>query len=356
MAIDAVLGPGRGSTSAEEAPNMSRVRIPYAVRWAATVVLAVASVTFFSPGLVQASDPADPDSFRSLDVGQGLVTLDVQDAPFGQVVAEVIQPQTRVNLIVSPQAAEQIVSLKVVDLHWVQALDALTERIGGVMVRKAQNLLRIERPEPVEIDFEDEEVKTVIQAIAGFAKASVIVTDKVEGQITVSLHGKPWLESLRRVVQVAGYALVEHDYGILTVVPRDELELDTDYHRFKYIRPPAPYKGIIAAQSGGSGGGGGESGGGGGGSGETGGDIVVGEPYVPTDDPAELEKQFPIIEALASDRRAGQRQRALHPLAEHDHLHGDRAEHRQGEVHGASARRRAAAGLHRHELHRHAQQ
>ena len=274
---------------------MSHVRNPFDGRWH-LVLLVFAGLAFGSVPSASAADPADPDSFRSLDVGRGVVTMDVQDRPFGQVVTEVIQPQTRVNIVVSPDAAEQTVSMRVVDLHWVQALDALTERIGGVLVRKAQNLLRVERPTPVEMEFEDEDVRTVIRTIAESANANVIVTNKIEGQITVSLNGTPWLESLRHIVRVAGYALVEHDYGILTVVPRDELELDTDYYRFKYLRPPAPYKGVVASQSGGSGNGGG---GGGGGSGnDNGGDIVVGQPYVPTDDPSELERQFPIIDAL----------------------------------------------------------
>ena len=62
----------------------------------------VATLVALPLGRAQAGDDADPDSYRSLDVGSGVVTLDVQDAPFGQVVDELIQPRTRVNLIVAP--------------------------------------------------------------------------------------------------------------------------------------------------------------------------------------------------------------------------------------------------------------
>lgn len=265
----------------------------------------VATLVALPLGRAQAGDDADPDSYRSLDVGSGVVTLDVQDAPFGQVVEELIQPRTRVNLIVAPEAAEQPVSLRVADLHWVQALDALTERIGGVFVRKARNLVRIERPEPVKMDFKDEDVKTVIQRIAEFAGANVIIpSEEVQGKITITLNGTPWRVALESVVKAAGYALVEQDYATLMVLPRDRLELDADYYRFKYVRPPSPYKGVVSQQSGGSGsGGGGSSGGGsssGGGGGGGGSGVVAGSPWVPTDDPKEIVENFPIIQALQS--------------------------------------------------------
>jgi type II secretory pathway component GspD/PulD (secretin) len=250
----------------------------------------------------RAGEDADPETFRTLDVGSGVVTLDVQDAPFGQVVEELIAPRTRVNIIVAPEAADQPVSLRVADLHWVQALDALTERIGGVMIRKARNLLRIERPEPVKMDFKDEEVKTVIQRIAEFAGANVIISEDISGKISLTLNGTPWRTALESVVKVAGFALVEQDYGTLMVLPRDRLELDADYYRFKYVRPPAPYKGVVSSSSGGGGGGGGSSGGGGGGGGGGGkgggSGVVAGSPWIPSDDPKELSENFPIIAAL----------------------------------------------------------
>ncbi len=253
--------------------------------------------------VAHAGDAADPDSYRAYDVGDGRVTLDVQDAVFGQVVAERIQPRTTVNIFVAPEAAEQRVTLRVVDLHWVQALDAMVEKIGGVMVRQATNLLRIERPQPVTFSFTDEDVRKVIVAIADYSSASVMVAQDVTGTITLSLNEVPWRAALEQVVRTAGYALVEEDYGILRVVAKTSLELETTYYRFRYMRPPPPYKGVVA--SGNSGGSsssssssssGGSSGGGGGGS--SGANIIQSNVYVPSDNPTELEQNFPIIQAL----------------------------------------------------------
>ncbi len=247
-----------------------------------------------------AGGEADPESYRTLDVGDGKLSVDVADAPFGQVVRERIQPRTSVNIVVSPEAEAQTVSLRVVDLHWVLVLDLLTRRIGGTMVRKALTLLQIERPQPVTIDFTNADAVEVINSIAKFGDASIIISEKISGKITVSLRNLPWRAALDQVVKTLRYALVEDEYGTLRVVPSDHLDKEEDYYRFRYLRPHAPYKGVIAPQSGGSsgGGGGGASGGGGGGSGQINANVIQSNVYVPSDDPAEAEKNFPIIEAL----------------------------------------------------------
>ncbi len=258
----------------------------------------VAASLLLVGGPALAKDDADPDSYRAFDVGGGLVTLDVQDAPFGEVIRERIQPRTRVNIQVSPAAADLPVTLKVVDLHWVLALDAMTEKVGGFMVRRAPNLLKIERPKPITIAFDDENIRTVITRIADYAGANVIVSPKVEGTITLNLNETPWQAALEQVVRTVGkYALVEEDFGILRVVPRDELELETDYYRFRYMRPPPVYRGVMATTAGGTGASSDSSGGSAGGGG-SGGLIYDGEPFKPTDDPATITDYFPIIKAL----------------------------------------------------------
>lgn len=269
-------------------------------RWSSVLVAfgILSALCVAGSPVADAWEGADPDSYREYDIGDGSVTLDVQDAPFGQVVRERIQPRTRVNIIVAPEAEDQLVTLRVVDLHWVQTLDAMAEKIGGVLIRRAPNLLRIERPEPVSIQFTDEDVVKVIDAIAQYGSASVIIQENVAGKITLTLNQTPWREALEQVVRTAGFALVEEDYGVLRVVPITMLDLETGYYRFRYLRPPAPYKGVIASQTGGSGSSSGGSGGGSGGGSNQGADIVQSNVYVPTDNPADIEENFPILAAL----------------------------------------------------------
>lgn len=248
-----------------------------------------------------ADDRLEPSAFREWDLGDGRVTFDVVEAPFGDVVAQRIQPKTRVNLLVAPEAAGEKVTLKVVDLHWVHALQALAERIGATMVRKSSNLIRIERPMPVVMSFTDQDIAQVIDQIAAAGNASVTVSPLVKGTVTVKFNNTPWRAALKYVVETAGkYALIEEDYGVLRVVPVSDLEKVSGTWMFRYLRPPPPYKGVI--KTGASGGSSGASTGTGssGGSAQVGADVVQSDVYVPSDDPKKAADQFPIIAALKS--------------------------------------------------------
>ena len=247
---------------------------------------------------VQADERADPESYRGYDVGGGLVTLDVNDAPFGEVVRERIQSRTRVNIDVSREAMDLPITLKVVDLHWVLALEAMANKIGAFLVRRAPNLLVIERPKPIEMQFTDEDIKEVINQIATFAGANVIVAPDVEGKVTLNLQGTPWKAALKHVVETVGdYALVEESHGIYRVISRDKLKVDHDYYRFRFLRPPPVYKGVMATSGGGGSAGGGSTGGSAGGAG-TSNPIWKGDPYEMSDDPTTIEESFPVIAAL----------------------------------------------------------
>ena len=271
----------------QRATDQASARRPLRVRplGLALAVALLLPIAFWGVGGAAAGDAADPDTYRTLDVGSGVVTLDVQDEAFGRVVEQIIQPKTRVNILVAPDAAEQLVSLKVADLHWIQALDALTERIQGVMVRKARNLLRIERPKPVQMEFKDVDVRQALRDIADFAGASIALDPGVaDTPVNAVFNDVPWRTALEAVARLADAALVEEDYGTLIVLPRGELEHDQDYYRFKFIRPPAPYKGVVSEQTGGDG--------------NSGGGVVEGNPWIPTDSPKDSETNFPIIGAL----------------------------------------------------------
>lgn len=271
-----------------------------------TLVLALAlmaTLVALPTDSAQANDPADPDSFRAYDVGDGKLTLDVQEAPFGDIVAERIQRLTKVNVQVSPDAAAQKVSIQAIDLHWVYVLRDMVDKIGGVIVQKAPNLLRIERPTPITYTFKESDIKEVIDGIVSVAGVSVVFnTDEIKGNVSVTLNDVPWLEALRMSVAAAGpYVVLDNGFGAYSIVKKEDLELVSGYHRFKFLRPPAPYVGVVPTQSGGGGGGGAAGGGSGSGGGSSSGDqVIAGNPYTPTNDPREIEDQFRVIAALRS--------------------------------------------------------
>lgn len=256
-------------------------------------------VSFVAPGRVaQAGDATDAASYREFDVGDGRVTFDVTEVPLKQLVAERIQPKTRVNIFIAPEAEAEKVTLRVVDLHWIHALDAMVSRINGVIVRKDLRLLQIERPTPVTMSFTNEDVQQVIKTIASSAGAQITVSPSVKGTVTVNFTNVPWRAALKYVVETAGeYSLVEEDYSVLRVVPTAQLELASDSYTFRYLRPPPPYKGVVKA--GASSGSSSSSGGGGtGGSASVGADVIQNAVFVPSDDPSKAESNFPIVAAV----------------------------------------------------------
>lgn len=262
-------------------------------RFARGAMICAAFAMLMLGGIAAAND-IDPAVYQQYDVGNGRVTLDVQDAAFGDVVRQLIQPRTRVNIFIAPEALNERVTIRAVDLHWSRVLSEMTRRIGGVMITKDRNLIQVEKPPAFSYSFDQVDIKEIIDTIVKFAEASVVISPKVEGKLTMTVNALPWREALRQAVETVGpFTLIEGDYGVIRVVAKEELEPDFVTYRFRYLRPPAPYKGVISNQNdGGSG-----SGGSGGGS-SSGSDIVQHDVYVPTDDPAQAEDQFPLIAAL----------------------------------------------------------
>ena len=262
-------------------------------------------VAFLGGGRAAAEERSDPATYREFDIGDGRVTFDVTDAPLKQVVAERIQPKTKVNLIVAPEAENERVTLRVVDLHWVWALDTMVEKIGGALIRKAPNLLRIERPMPLVMSFENEDITKVVNTIATSVDATVFVSPNVKGTVTVNLKNVPWKAALKYIVETAGkYSMVEEDYGILRVVPTSDLELGSATYSFRYLRPPPPYKGVIKSGASGGSSSTSSSGSSAAGSATTGANIVESDVFIPNDDPTKAEDMFPIIKALKTIVRA----------------------------------------------------
>ncbi|NJN14215.1 MAG: hypothetical protein HC813_00685, partial [Planctomycetes bacterium] len=108
-------------------------------------------------------------------------------------------------------------------------------------------LIKVARPERVTISFENEDVKKVINVLATYSGANIVVSPAVQGNVTVTLKNIPWRDALEQIVKTLGYAVVEEDRGILRIIPRDALkeQLETRVMRLRYIRPPSPYRAFM---------------------------------------------------------------------------------------------------------------
>jgi type IV pilus assembly protein PilQ len=181
-----------------------------------------------------------------LDIGDGKVSFDVRGRTLTEVV-ERIRDKTKVNIILSKEAGEATVTLKVQDLYWLTALEEVAEKAECILERASPVLIKVYKPERVTFSFENEDIKKVVSVLATYSGANIIVSPAVKGTITFNLKNIPWRDALEQIVKTLGYAVVEEDRGILRVVPREDLkqQLETRVVRLRYIRPPSPYRAYL---------------------------------------------------------------------------------------------------------------
>jgi type IV pilus assembly protein PilQ len=191
------------------------------------------------------SQPSEAN-MAQLDIGDGKVSFDVRGRTLSEVV-ERIRDKTKVNIILSKEASDATVTLKVQDLYWLTALEEVAEKAECILERVSPVLIKVYKPERVTFSFENEDIKKVVSVLATYSGANIIVSPAVKGTITFNLKNIPWRDALEQIVKTLGYAVVEEDRGILRVVPRDDLkqQLETRVVRLRYIRPPSPYRAYL---------------------------------------------------------------------------------------------------------------
>lgn len=214
-----------------------RGRVPWLV---AVALLAVCVAP------VWAQSQPNEANMAQLDIGDGKVSFDVRGRTLTEVV-ERIRDKTKVNIILSKEAGEATVTLKVQDLNWLTALEEVAEKAECILERVSPVLIKVSRPERVTFSFENEDIKKIVSVIATYSGANIVVSPAVKGTLTVNLKNIPWRDALEQIVKTLGYAVVQEDRDILRIVPREDLkqQLETRVVRLKYIRPPSPYRAYL---------------------------------------------------------------------------------------------------------------
>lgn len=76
--------------------------------------------------------------------------------------------------------------------------------------------------QPLSLNFQDIEVRSVIQIIAEFTKTNIVVSDSVTGNITLRLDNVPWDQALDIIMKTKGLDKRESN-GVLYIAPGEEL-------------------------------------------------------------------------------------------------------------------------------------
>ena len=78
------------------------------------------------------------------------------------------------------------------------------------------------RGEPLSLNFQDVQVRAVLQVLADHAGVNLVASDSVQGNITLRLQDVPWEQALDLVLRSKGLARREEG-NVLLVAPAAEL-------------------------------------------------------------------------------------------------------------------------------------
>lgn len=76
--------------------------------------------------------------------------------------------------------------------------------------------------EKLSLNFQDIEVRAVLQLLADFTGLNVVVSDSVQGSITLRLKNTPWDQALDIILKTKGLAMRRND-SVMLVAPSDEI-------------------------------------------------------------------------------------------------------------------------------------
>lgn len=225
---------------------------------------------------------------------QKTIDIDVVDKDLREIVEEIGRKVGK-NILVAPGVEERItVTLR--DLPWPDAVKVVAGLAKCDIEESVPGVLLLTQPPKVTIQFQDANVRTVLQLLAAYSGKNIIISPDVKGKVSLDLKNVHWLKALKSIVSTVGpYVVVEDGPDLLRVVPRESIErqLETVILRLKYIRPPARYQ-AVPPRAGANGRGGGAAAGGGGNSGAGG--FYVGQNTGANLD--KLEESFTLFKAL----------------------------------------------------------
>jgi type IV pilus assembly protein PilQ len=116
-----------------------------------------------------------------------------------------------------------------------QADDTYTVEFRPLTVaeqEKKQLQKRVYSGERLSLNFQDIEVRSVLQLLADFTGKNMVVSDTVAGRITLRLKNVPWDQALDIILKTKGLSLRENDNVILVapteeIAAREKLELES---------------------------------------------------------------------------------------------------------------------------------
>ncbi|MEW6074564.1 MAG: hypothetical protein AB1726_18460 [Planctomycetota bacterium] len=182
---------------------------------------------------------ADPDA---------RVSLRVDERQLSEIV-EYLREESGVNIVVLA-GGETPISIDLHDVLWSEALDLAAELAGCVVEERTAGVLVVDRPPRVSFDFDDSDLKQVIDTIAKLSGANIVIAPEVAGTLSLHLTDVPWRDALDVAVKTLGYTIVTESRGILRVVDPQTLQaqMETRSYQLRYVTPKSKIVPVIESE------------------------------------------------------------------------------------------------------------
>jgi type IV pilus assembly protein PilQ len=152
-------------------------------------------------------------------VGSSLVFTTV-DGPFAEVAAE------KVSSVVIPvggtQTTQTMANVDSVD----QVIDSLNSSSLADEVEIAVSYgapVKVYTGEPVTLEFDDADIRTVMTLVAEVSEQNIILSDDVQGNLTLRLHDVPWDQALDLILEIKELGTIEQG-NVVRVLPLKQIE------------------------------------------------------------------------------------------------------------------------------------
>jgi type II secretory pathway component GspD/PulD (secretin) len=161
----------------------------------------------------QASSP--PSAGPAVLGPSDYVTLDLKDVDLHEAL-KTISRQVGVNILADPEVTERV-TLQLDRVPWGDAIAVIARQAKCTIVQESERLVRLSQLPSISMEFQDADIKTVLQLLAKQAGVNIIYGSDIEGKVTLNLREVPWVDALEAVVRTAGYVVV-HEGGSSTTL------------------------------------------------------------------------------------------------------------------------------------------
>lgn len=155
--------------------------------------------------------------------------LDVTDFATPVTLIDAYNREAGARLVIKRNSNSDYLAYQTDDRYTIEVRPTLQEQAE-------QPEKKVYTGKPVSLNFQDIEVRAVLQILADFTGLNIVVSDSVQGNITLRLHNVPWDQALDIILRTKGLTM-RRNGNVIYIAPtaeiaaRDKIELEAQKQR-----------------------------------------------------------------------------------------------------------------------------